>query len=348
MEHPRKMIIDLFKGIAIILVIWGHFIQFSSAESYDFYADNVFKFLYSFHMPLFSGISGYLFFDSLKKRTLKQVIESRIKGLLWPVLLWGTIRYVMELILQIYKGEFGLSVSNWWYYIDGMFLWFLLTIFAVSICVSIVVKILPEKFHILGFVLSFFAMYLFPNQEMNLYLYPYFVIGFWAKKKETIWKPYQRRIIFGATIWFLFMLVFYRKEHYIYTSGITLWKSEYGCRTQFGIDIYRYLIGLCGSIAIMGGVYLLNRRLPIKWTETVCSFGRNTMQIYILQTFVFWVWPRVWNKIVAKFAFNLLRPGTFFYWFITLVMALILLEVLKKIYYIKRKPHLHSTLFGRQ
>lgn len=24
---------------------------------------------------------------------------------------------------------------------------------------------------------------LFPNQEMNLYLYPYFVMGFWAKKK---------------------------------------------------------------------------------------------------------------------------------------------------------------------
>lgn len=57
--------LDIIKGIAIILVVMGHCIQYGSGNDYYtsalFFEENIFKFIYSFHMPLFMLISGYVF-----------------------------------------------------------------------------------------------------------------------------------------------------------------------------------------------------------------------------------------------------------------------------------------------
>lgn len=344
MEQSRNRTIDLIKGVAVILVIWGHFIQFSTAGSYDFFSDFIFKLIYSFHMPLFAMISGYLFYNSLKKRTLRQVIGSRIKGLLWPVLLWGTVRYGIDIILQTIDGKFVLSVSDWWYYITGTFLWFFWSIFAASFCVSIIKKILPENMQKLGILAAFFAMYLFPNSLENLTLYPYFIIGFWAKEKRC--KLCQEKLLqisaISAVIWGVMLG---GKEYYV--NEIAFW--ECGYITQMGLEIYEFLIGFFGSIAVIGALFWVTKRFQMKNIKKICNFGRNCMQIYILQTFAFWAWPRVWNRVVGKLGFNPLLANILLYWIITLVMSLILLWILSEIIQcIKREPHLHMFLFGRQ
>ena len=65
MENSRNNFIDIIKGVAIFLMLWGHVIQYCVAKTnIDFYENWVFKFIYSFHMPLFMLVSGYLFFYS--------------------------------------------------------------------------------------------------------------------------------------------------------------------------------------------------------------------------------------------------------------------------------------------
>ena len=54
----RKVWIDSLKGILILLVVLGHSIQNTLKEGcYDNYWWNL---IYSFHMPAFMAISGYL------------------------------------------------------------------------------------------------------------------------------------------------------------------------------------------------------------------------------------------------------------------------------------------------
>ena len=44
----RQTDIDVIRGIAIYLVLWGHMIQYSAADSFDFFDNAVYKIIYSF------------------------------------------------------------------------------------------------------------------------------------------------------------------------------------------------------------------------------------------------------------------------------------------------------------
>ncbi|MBO5721458.1 MAG: acyltransferase family protein, partial [Bacteroidales bacterium] len=49
--------INILKGIAIILVVFGHIELLYAFNAYGF----IRNFIYTFHMPLFMSISGYLY-----------------------------------------------------------------------------------------------------------------------------------------------------------------------------------------------------------------------------------------------------------------------------------------------
>lgn len=69
-NNERNAYIDFVKAVAIILVIVGHCIQYGSGNDVlsasTFFDDKVFKFIYSFHMPLFMLVSGYLYSFSMR------------------------------------------------------------------------------------------------------------------------------------------------------------------------------------------------------------------------------------------------------------------------------------------
>ena len=55
MESNRNQFYDVMRGVAILLVVIGHGIQYG----YSDYDNNIlFRIIYSFHMPLFMFISG--------------------------------------------------------------------------------------------------------------------------------------------------------------------------------------------------------------------------------------------------------------------------------------------------
>ena len=72
-QNQERAYINVVKGIAVVLMIWGHCIQYSSKGSFDVFSHPIFQGIYSFHMPLFMLISGYLFWFSFQKRDLKNI-----------------------------------------------------------------------------------------------------------------------------------------------------------------------------------------------------------------------------------------------------------------------------------
>ena len=69
MKKERILYLDVLKAICIVLVVVGHCIQYGSGNGYylekAYFENPMFIFIYSFHMPLFALISGYLFSYSI-------------------------------------------------------------------------------------------------------------------------------------------------------------------------------------------------------------------------------------------------------------------------------------------
>ncbi|HEX7713937.1 MAG TPA: acyltransferase family protein [Bacillota bacterium] len=87
--HGRFDFIDLLKGLGIFLVVWGHTMTPRSV------------FIYSFHMPLFFFISGYLH----RNKPIQEFFIGKIKRLLIPYALVTVLSWLFYLVVIIIQGN---------------------------------------------------------------------------------------------------------------------------------------------------------------------------------------------------------------------------------------------------
>jgi fucose 4-O-acetylase-like acetyltransferase len=117
--------IDQAKGIGILLVVIGHMnipVKLSVV-------------IFSFHMPLFFFISGYLFNELKYKNNLKVLLISKLSSLVWPFITFTILAFLFLIII----GNFtDLKSFNWFEFLKGNKsintpLWFLTALFATEI-----------------------------------------------------------------------------------------------------------------------------------------------------------------------------------------------------------------------
>lgn len=140
----RNRTIDSLKGFAIILVVLGHVIQtIYSPNEYD--KNFVFKIIYSFHMPLFIFISGYLIGN--RDKLDLQWLKGRFLRLGVPFWLWVLLDYV------ICGGRSGAELEKAYqrvfYDPSNQGLWFLWVLFLFCIFLYVNVNIIERVLNIL-------------------------------------------------------------------------------------------------------------------------------------------------------------------------------------------------------
>lgn len=288
MNKSRNFFIDIIKGVSIFLMIWGHCIQYCVAESgMDFFENDVFKFIYSFHMPLFMLVSGYLFFFSFSKRSLKELLIHRTQALLQPIIFCSIFNYFVTTVLfSAIRGNIKVAFDGGWIQ-NISSLWFLWSVLAACVVTAIVCKKVKRVYaQIFMLFIAIPIIALFPNMNLNLYMYPYFIIGFYfAQYKDKIPQFFQN-IKYLSLLLFPLLLCFYEKKHYIYTSGL-IPNSDYSLPQIFLIDTYRWIIGLIGSVFMITILQLIYQHITLKLNKPLIStglslLGKKSLQIYAL------------------------------------------------------------------
>lgn len=221
MGNNRLEYIDVAKGISILLVVMGHVV----AMCYEDFLQNklllstkgilFWNFIYSFHMPLFMMVSGYVAFNPIKSYLLKDIFK-RVVQYIIPFIVVGTILFLFN------DGE---DICNYWYlrtlsiFVLGMFLIGKLTkLFFKN-------KDITNYLQPLFFVVLFYcAVKFIPRSGIldfiidadHLQLFIYFAIGWLMRQKNVILKLCTSDMVFVVAMIFMFIeVVFQYSIHYI-------------------------------------------------------------------------------------------------------------------------------------
>jgi len=214
-EKYRINWIDYAKGIAIILVVYGHMIRGLSKQitpSIFYISDTL---VYGFHMPLFFFLAG-LFVAKWSNSTPKVAIKKKLLTIAYPYFLWSILQGGINIILSRYtNSEMDIKTLFNIVFTPISQFWFLYVLFFIYLLYYLLKKFLSIK---TIFLISFFMFFLTP------------FINFWIFK-----------LIFSNLIFFTSSSLIFSKFNMKYLENICTTKILLLAFTIFSLSNYFFI-----------------------------------------------------------------------------------------------------------
>lgn len=329
-KKERDITLDILKGFAILLVVLGHVI--SGVFNTEAYSKNLlFKICYSFHMPLFIFISGWL----NGKKPLNSLngtwIKKRTLRLMLPYIIWTLTKWF------IYREALGSPIKC--LFVEPLF-WFIIFIYLCSCTVFLSNK----TGHIyIGMLLSYIIILIawLLWQENHIFKsfignFPFYFLGFLGSRlqlnqpKVHDIKRYTR---ISLVLYPLSMLLYSHNEEAM--QAHTLVQSlSVKINEQYVTIIWKifnkYIIavlGICFCFTI--AEWMVQKKLFWHFQRLLAFLGIYTIQIYLLHDFFF----------VRSFSNSFLNSLVSFWLSLALSVSISLM--------IQKFPKLCRILFGQ-
>lgn len=273
----RNNTLDVAKGLGIWLVIVGHASQWGNPA--------LAKYIYSFHMPFFFMISGYLY----KKRTTKETAINGISRLIIPyfiiglscaipAVIFGYVETPQDFIKRAIGTVYSVPKSDWTYFCTPI--WFLTCLFCTEVIYSVLRRLNSHVKHIavvalfcaglLAFHLcgTIFSPWNILNALLGIFFYH---LGAMIRTKDyfTGSESTIRTAVMMVPTAFVFWYGSINSDTFVNLSaGIT------------GNVFYFLIASISGAILVLQMATILRFVSPLK------TFGRNTI---ILLGYNYWV-----------------------------------------------------------
>lgn len=282
----RVDFIDLIKGYGIILVVWGH--TFSPRSVY----------LYSFHMPLFFFVSGFLF----KEKPFSEFIMAKIKRLYLPYVVFCLVSWLFYLLvpLLLHKplppghGAKIISVLSGTAANGGNDpIWFLPCLMVVSLLFLGIRRLQrPPLMAAAVIAASLLSHYLGPRQDGSLFFKAdialsgvvFYALGYYCKAKDLLNRAAARfkRVYWIAAV-ALFETVHILTAHAnISVSGID--KVSMISNVQGNYLLY-HLSALAGIAAVLAAGFTIKRFIMLNYlgVNSLIVLACHKPILYLLQ-----------------------------------------------------------------
>lgn len=283
----KNYFVDNLKVLLIFLVVFGHLI-----ERYINTNDTLmgmYMFIYTFHMPLFIFISGFLSKNIHKSKRIF------FNNLLVPYVVLNVIWYTLA---YLYTGEKNLPIIY-----PGWTLWFLLSLFFWRISLKYLIKIkyiLPISFA-LGIIVG-----LIPNGSVlsfsrTIFFLPFFLLGYYCDSNKL--EKLNRINVWTALLGVILFIVL---GLYIADKNILDYRFLYGSYSYKELNMniwigmaYRILLYM-SSIALSSFICILTPTIKTFYS----NLAKSTMYVYVFHIYVvliiFYLIPTWDENILTK------------------------------------------------
>jgi len=297
----------MVKGFAIFLMIWSHTLLYSMPANTSYFDLPVGQFIGSINMPILMLISGYLFYFSFSKRELSELIVHRCRPLLYTIAFYGLVHYFLTHgIINLLKGHLTFFFNGVW--ITSLYapFWFLIAVLSSSLVVAFICKKISNLWlQIPLLIIASIVILAFPSNTVCLFVYPYYVIGFYyAKYKDNL--KFLNKFKYVSLLLYPIMMLFFKSEHFIYTSGFLSSPTAIGF---LKIDLYRWAVGLIGSVFLLTLFELFYKFITLKFMQqnkkeffslALNELGDNSLQYYVISVTMVSFWFQVCYKWLSE------------------------------------------------
>ena len=293
-EHYNE--IDVLKGLGIIAVYLGHSFNLSGLN-FNEVMIYIYRSMYSFHLPMFFLISGFLS-NTGKEIKLKKFYINKIKRLWIPYLFINFIDYFPRTLFpNLVNSEFegirevllyGTKIS-----------WFIYTLFILFMIFPILEKYVfsKDKYYISGIIILLLNIFkigtdikLFALGSVIYHLI-YFYIGYIIKD------IYKKNFLNGKMV---------DKKVFILISILYLGFSY----KYFYFNLYTHII-----FALIGSFFYFNISMRLNSNNTIYNFfkfcGNESLTLYLLEGFIT-VFYRIFLFKFVSMEYSFLTVSLFF------------------------------------
>ena len=226
MRQSRIEWVDISKVLVIWLMVLGHILEKKGMDN------SVRNIIYSFHMPFFFFISGYLY--KAKEKDILDFTKVNLRSLIVPYVFLRGLSFLL-LIPYIYTTKY--DISNFLYEFisgdsdsPGGASWFLLCLFLVKMIFFLLKTLSPIVVWILNVIMVIVAYYipyrLFWNIDAAFMAFPFFYFAF--QNKHII----KKFISINLNIFIVILFISFSFYLLIVLSSVqgfvTLYGSEFG------------------------------------------------------------------------------------------------------------------------
>lgn len=291
--NKRLFWADSLKGLLIVLVVLGHAIQ--ETLKTDCFENHVWNYIYSFHMPAFMAVSGFLNYRIVGVVTNRlSMIYRRFQQLMIPFFCWALIKILINPPYHIN------SFLNAILYPDGSF-WFLWVLFFITVffyfgdwiaeklrvkqelviaalCLVFVVLMVVADVRVLGFQ---FVAYYFLFYSLGYYLHKYNKV---ITSKKWLW-------VVLAVIWAIMAWFWNMHKLPAFLSGLPLPSAI----MQYG---YRFVTAAIAVYVLFGvAPKLLDNEY--KWNKPWLQLGKISLGIYTVHLILMPFIVKTGNSIIS-------------------------------------------------
>lgn len=331
MTKQRYRAIDIAKGVGIILVVLGHTLSQINIDAR--WVKILYTLIYSFHMPLFFLLSGFVASKLLNMKTVKErarYIKGRAVRLLVPYFVIGFLYIPIKLKLNQYAVK-PFKLSDTIKLLIGqnpdVALWFLYVLFIVSALTALFVNSANFRSVLYG-AGALCAASWWVNIPFRVPKYFFFFLaGIWLRLKiEDKKKEGEVYLFEGQFLTFVLIAIVFLILNRVYFRN--------------GINVLRFGASFCGIYMVLWlSEYLCRYKSKSSVTRVLEKAGLRSMDIYIIHEPVM-----TFMKILT---WNILGMNYVVCTIIIFVCAL-LIPYPVSVYLIRRIPILRFLFFGER
>lgn len=279
-KKERLLFVDMLKLLAIYLVLWGHCVQqFLTSPALE---NDVYVYIYSFHMPLFMMLSGYFSSSSMSVPFLPFLKKKGVQ-LLLPVFSWSVLAFFLYMLLDMFVTHDGAGLLYGRNIVRafGNF-WFLKSLF---ICYLVAWCGRNSKLPSWVWILTTLLLSQLISKYNVKIMYPCFLAGMALKNCSGFVRKYRAYIFTFSTLLSAFLLLYW-DGGFLKPANLMQAVSENDIPAIAGelyVRLYRILTGLSVSLSLYMLFMFLFENVEGLLLKRLASIGRYTLNIYLLQ-----------------------------------------------------------------